>query len=310
MSYLIFNDFKQQIQADNLLNIINKDMSILDSAIIDAQEECKEYLSQKYVLDAELSDTDKYDITKTYTAANRVYLDADAYSDTSTYPLNALTLFEGNVYKCTTAILSGEPFNQAHWAKLGAQFNMFNIPLPKPLFNANKYYNIGDQVFWKGKVYTCAIKSSSIDHTILLQLVYYNNIPSLNVMPDDPIYGVQYWGVGIDYIVGAGLLPNDPWKLGDNRNRNLRRHMIAIVLFIVHNRIAPRNIPELRDIAYRGKEDDRINARDGLIYPEYCALGWLQGAQRGMRVVDLEYIQPRKGGRVRFGGQIRNQNGY
>lgn len=309
MAYLIANDLKRQIQQDNLLSMLNSDNSILDAALNNATVTIKEYISQKYVLDIELADTLAYDITKIYNAGTRIYLDALAYDQTKTYSVNALTLEVGIVYRCSTLISAPEAFNIAHWTALGNQYDMFYVAIPGQVFNLSKYYVVGDQVFWNGKTYTNRIATSGIPHDILLQLNYYNNVPPINVFPDDPKSGLQFWGTGTPITVAAGQLPTG-WTAGDNRNGNLVRHAVNIAIWIISFRIAPRNIPEVRDIAYRGKEEDRVTVKDGIIYPDYCSLGWLQSAALGRLSINLPLIQPRKGGRIRFGGRIKNENGY
>lgn len=293
MPYLIENDFKRFIQADNLQQVINKDDSILQAAMLDSQTTAKEYLVQKYVIASELTDTPIYDVTVAYKAGQRVYLDAAPYSNALTYALNVLTLQNGNVYKCTTAIVVAESFNLAHWTLLGTEFQLFFVQYPNPLFVLNNQYNKGDIVFWNGKNYTNVIATGNPDHEAALQYGTYSNLPLTNVFPDDPTQGKASWGVGISYSVAANTLPNTLyWTAGDNRNRSLVRHMLAIALYIIHDRISPRNVPELRKARYRE------------------SIGWLKDCAEGNITADLPLIQPRSGGRIRWGSNIRNTNSY
>lgn len=82
------------------------------------------------------------------------------------------------------------------------------------------------------------------------------------------------------------------WVMADNRNRSLVRHAVSIALYIIHDRIAPRNIPELRKQRYE------------------AAIKWLEDAAKGNLTAGLPVIQPRSGGRVRWGSNIKNINGY
>lgn len=292
MSYLIAADFKKLIQADNLSQIINRDTTILESAMLDSQQVATEHLVQKYVLDQELADTEEYDNTVAYNPGQRIYLDAPAYDQNAgIYAVGDLALQDGNVYKCTTAISVAEPFNNTKWLLLELQYQIFYVPYPYPLFILNNFYRQGTQVFWNGKTYTCQIATSAIDHTTLLQYQQYQNVPLRNIFPDDPDNGVQYWGIGVSASLTPGILPIG-WTLGDNRNRSLVRHCIAIALFIVHDRIAPRNIPELRSQRYK------------------MAITWLEDASTGALTAGLPVIQPRSGGRIRWGGKIKNINDY
>lgn len=45
---------------------------------------------------------------------------ADDYSSSSTYALNDCVLYEGLLYKCTTAILAPEEWTLAHWTQIKA----------------------------------------------------------------------------------------------------------------------------------------------------------------------------------------------
>jgi hypothetical protein len=309
MSYLIQSDFKKLIQNINLSQVIGGDFSLLDSAMIDSEETAREYLSAKFLVDNELSSTDQYDPNFSYSPDQRVYLDANLYDPSLLYAINTLTLFNGSVYICNTPIIIPEAFNPGHWTVLGLEFDLFYVPKPKPLFNIATLYTTGTEVYWNGKTYTCQIASLQIDHTIAIQLQYYSNIPQKNIFPDDVNNGIKYWGVGVNASLPTNSLPVG-WTKGDNRNRSLVRHCVAIALYIIHFRISPQNIPKHIEKMYMGKEEDRIATRDGCIYPDYCALGWLQSASRGQITTSLPVIQPASGGRIRWGSKIRNQNGY
>jgi len=381
MAYLILSDFKRAVQADNLQQVINKDASILNDAILDSQAFAKEQLVQKFVLDQELEDIDAYDPSIEYTAGQRVYLDGPAYNPALTYIQGELTLYNGIVYVSNQPIPAPEAFNPLHWIYLGPQFSIFYVAYPKPLFQLSKYYKVGDEVFWNGSVYACQIATVSIDHTTLLQYGQYNNVPLLNVFPDDPNNGTKYWGIGVPYSVPAGTLYPEPtgqfapaysqtfatsfisvadgtnsidfsatllnkyvvivvkeikpltpsqfswnpttgiltligntvdnnqhlyilysnivvnpvpsgWIAGDNRNRSLVRHCVALALYFIHDRIAPRNVPELRARKYKE------------------AVTWLKDAADGNLTSGLQAIQPRSGGRVRWGSNIKNINSF
>ena len=109
----------------NLNQIISSDESILNAAQLTAQSECLSYLRQKYDTSKEFTDTKVWSYATAYTPHDRVYLDADAYSPTSTYALNALTLFGGNVYRCTTAVTVAETFTLSKWSLIGVQYTIY-----------------------------------------------------------------------------------------------------------------------------------------------------------------------------------------
>lgn len=293
MSYLIIQDFKKQIQSDNLQQIIGSDLEVLKTAELQAIEEAYGYLTQKYDTAQEFTDTSIWNIQSPYQATDRIYLDAPAYSATLTYSLNVLTSHSGKVYKCTTAITTGEAFNPAKWQLIGDQYDMYFAKYPKPLFNYLQTYRTGDQVFWKNKNYTAQRNSPAAD-PMNIQYRVYGNVPPPSVFPDDPAEGSVYWGSGTAYTVPAGTLPTDTnfWTAGDNRTQSVLMIVIDIALFHLHSRIAPRNVPDLRKERY-------LNAID-----------MLKAFAGGSMTAKLPVLQPKSGARIRFGGNIKNINSY
>ena len=287
-------------------------MSILDSIQRAAVEECVSYLKQKYDVSTAFRATTQHDRTKTYKAGQTVYLNAPAYVATSTYILGSQVLQAGNIYKCTTAITVAEAFTPAHWTLVGAQYDLFYAVYPQPLFDSYEVYAKGDQVFWKDKTYTCLIATGILDHDALLQIGVSGVSSISNVYPDDSVKGVQYWGSDTAYTVPANTDITDArWISGDNRDQKLLMTCIDIALYHVHSRISPRNIPELRVFRYMGEPADRETRGQRILYPTYCALGWLQAAAIGNDITpDLPVVQPEQGRRIRFGGNQKVINNY
>ena len=292
MAYLILSDYKKQIQTDNLNQVIGNDLTVLQTAELQAIEEAFGYLSQKYDTSLEFTSTDVWAQNVAYKAAARVYLDATAYNPASTYNIGQLALYAGKVYRCITQIATPEAWNPAKWSLLGDQYDIFYAKYPKPVFDYMSMYRVGDQVFWKDKVYTC--QRASVDYGDNIQFRVIENIPYPNVFPDDPASGVIYWGTGTAYEVPANTLITDAtkWTAGDNRTQSVLMTVIDICLYHVHSRIAPRNIPDLR-------RDRYMNAVD-----------MLRAFARGEMTAKLPVIQPKRGARIRYGGNIKNINSY
>lgn len=293
MSYLIIQDFKKQIQSDNLQQIIGNDAEVLKTAELQAIEEAYGYLVQKYDTTQEFTDTAIWNLQAVYQATDRVYLDATAYSNTATYSLNALTAHSGKIYKCIEAITVGEAFNPEKWQLIGDQYDLYFAKYPKPLFDYLQTYKTGDQVFWKGKNYTAKRDSPIIDRGSI-QYRVQANVPPPSIFPDDPMEGQIYWGTGTPYSVPAGTLPTDTtyWTAGDNRTQSVLMIVIDIALFHLHSRIAPRNVPDLR-------KDRYLNAID-----------MLKAFAGGSMTSKLPVLQPKSGARIRFGGNMKNINSY
>jgi hypothetical protein len=292
MPYLIFADYKKQIQTDNLNQVIGNDLTVLHTAELQAVEEAFGYLAQKYDTSQEFTETLPWSAGTSYKASDRVYLDATAYSATATYNVGALALYSGKVYRCITQITVAEAWNPAKWSALGDQYDLFFVSYPKPVFDYLAMYKVGDQVFWKNKTYTC--QRASIDFGNNIQYRLIENVPYPNIFPDDPVNGVTYWGSGTAYSLPAGTLPTDStkWTAGDNRTQSVLMTVIDICLYHVHSRISPRNIPDLR-------RDRYMNAVD-----------MLRAFARGEMTAKLPLIQPKRGARIRYGGPIKNINSY
>jgi hypothetical protein len=271
MGYLLRNDYKGLIQIDNLSQIIGSDYSILSRAELAAQSEVISYLIQKYITTQEFTDTIAYVYGVTRNAKDRVYLDATAYSATATYALNALMLLNGDVYRCTSEIRVPEAYNAGHWALLGAQYTIYYVTNPETDWDYYTQYVAGDQVFYKNKTYTATRTNSAL-------------APDANSIE---------WGLGVAYSVAGSVLPTDTakWTAGDNRNPQMVNYMVDVVLYHIHSRIAPRNIPDLRVKRY----DD--------------AIGWLKSCAKGDWITaSLPKIQPKSGMRSRWGSRLPKQN--
>jgi Protein of unknown function (DUF1320) len=296
LSYLIAQDYLKQIQEQNLQAVISSTPSIQAVAELAAQEECISYLIQKYDTEAEFTDTLLYDPTAaTYNAMSRVYLNASAYVAMQAYAVGALTLYQGNVYICKT-IIAGEAWTIAHWTLLGAQYQLFFAIFPELEFKLYWLYNVGDLAYWKGRIYSCLKNTRLLGHQDLIQAYNTENIPYPNFFPDDPVNGPgQWYDQGAYSIPAGGLLSVDPVYFipGDNRSQMLVLYMIDMVLYHLHSRISPRNIPEIRAERYE------------------AAKSWLKNVARGNDITaPIPKKQPPQGRRIRSGSNIKNQNGY
>ena len=171
---------------------------------------------------------------------------------------------------------------------------IYTAILPCAKFVYDGVYKIGDQVFWKNRIYTCRVPTSSITHEVALQYGFYQNLPYSNVAPDDVVNGLQYWGSGVLYNIPLGEPLNNGayWALGDNRDAQMVMFIIDVALFHLHSRIAPRNIPELRVKRYE------------------AAVEWFHMCGEGKITPALPLIQPKQGNRIRYGGNVKNINNY
>lgn len=312
MGYLVPTDYNSVIQSENLNQVAGNNTLNITASEAKAIAEVRSYIKQKYDVDKIFIDTSKWNASLTYLPANLVYLNPSAYSATSTYILGVYVLQASNVYKCSTAIPMAEAFNVAHWTLVGPQYQLYNAVYPRPLFDYQAAYVVGDHVYWAGKNYTCIKDSVTYGHDANLAIGFTNqNGNPINQFPDG-VGGAQQWGTGTTYNVPANtdILNATYWVLGDNRNQLLLSRLIDITLYHLHKRIAPRNVPETRINAYKGEAPDISVTKEGTVFPEYSALGWLQSCMRGDISVELPLVQPRVGNRIRFGSQTKNVNNY
>lgn len=271
MAYLILADYKKIIQNDNLSQVIGNDYTQVTLTEQRAQQELVSYLVQKYDLAKELTNTDKWSYGVVRKAKDRVYLDATAYSSTINYALNSLTLFNGKVYRCSTAIVTPEPFTLAKWTLLGTQFDLFYIKTPQPDWDYYKSYEAGELVFFDDKVYTAYVRN-------------VGRQPDIN----SPI-----WGTGVAYSVPSNIYPTDVayYIAGDNRNQQIVGAIIDICLYHLHSRIAPHNIPALRYDRYKDIKE------------------WLKNCAKGDDyTLDVPRIKPLKGQRNMYGSTQTKSN--
>jgi hypothetical protein len=301
MGYLIPSDYKKTIQSGNLSQVIRSDQTTQADAEQTAIEEASSYLVQKYDLATEFEDTPAWDKANTYDARNRVFLDAPAYNTGTTYNTGAYVTFtigsgpaaSTSVYKALQDGITGA-WDATKWKMVCPQYQVFNVKLPKPLFNLQGYYRPGDQVFWRDKIYTCLVETRRPSDETILQYTNLDNVPYNNVFPDDLLNGPAYWGAGTSYqvAINTDILDGTYWQPGDNRCKQLVMYLVDIALYHMHAAVAPQNIPDLRVKRY----DDAIR--------------WLNKAAKGDVTANLPVLQPRQGSRNRYGGQIKNNNSW
>jgi chitodextrinase len=298
MGYLIYADYKRLIQSDNLNQIIGSDPSIITQAEGTALEEATSRLQQKFLLSQEFQDTPAWNKAAMYVANNRVYVDGPAFSQTATYAAgdivsNQISTNTINVYQSIAGSAPGA-FNPTDWLLLGTQQQIYFARVPAPTFDLYAQYAKGDVVYYNGRTYTCLIQTSPYSQETELQFRLNENVPYNNIFPDNVNSGAQYWAAGSVYAIPAGteITNTSYWVKGDNRSQLIVTTQIACVLYWVHYRIAPRNVPDMRVKAY----DDAIK--------------WYVNCANGDVTPNLPVKQPRQGGRIRFGGTIKNINSY
>ncbi|WP_315823020.1 hypothetical protein [Paraflavitalea speifideaquila] len=206
MGYLYPADYNKAIQDVSLQQIISGDRTLLVSAELFAQSEITSHLVQKYDTENEFTNTQAYNPQVNYHAADRVYLDAPAFSSASTYIEGQLCLQGGKVYQCIVAVLVPGVFNPSHWLLLGIQYDLFYANYPHPVFDLKGQYKGGDQVWYKDHIYTALLGTRYFGHDTLIQFGNTNSIPHQNYFPDDPVNGSKAWKDDGEFVIPAGNL--------------------------------------------------------------------------------------------------------
>lgn len=300
MGYLMPGDYAKQIQADNLLQVTGQNPLILVDAEALAVEDARSGLVQKYEVDDEFTDTLPWSKTGTYEGNERVYLTAQTFSASSAYAANNYVAHQPvtgvpyrNVYIAIGNVVAGA-FNINEWTLIGQEYTIYSPVLPAATFSIANRYKAGDIVYWKGKVYTCVQATTDLTAEDVLQYFRYENVPPRNVIPDDVDNGAYFWGAGVPFNIPPNTEITDAtkWRLGDNRCKQVVWCVVSLVLYYIHARIAPRNVPEQRKV-----DADVAEAR-------------IKEFAEGKKTPKLPAKQPRQGARIRYGGNIKNNNTY
>ncbi len=287
MPYLIPKDYSVLIQEQNILQIISNDESVRSRAQLAGEAEAQSYLKQKYDISQEFKNTNQWDKSFIYKAYDRVYLDANTYVQANNYIIGDFTVNAGHFYTCTTNTTG--VFNPLHWLLIAPQYTIYYAQYPYPPFEYSKFYNVGDNVFWKNSIYKTKIATQVINHNAALQYSKIEDLPLINIAPDDPNTGDEYWQFISNYNIPANTNINNTtyWTKGDNRDPQMVLYLTDIVLYHLHTRIAPRNIPEIRVKRYDN------------------AIDWLKMCAEGDVTPNLPLLQPKQGNRIRYGGNIK-----
>lgn len=336
MGYLRLYDYNIKIQTLLFNQLLQLDDTKRVRTEYESMSKMRSYLIQKYDLDSEFQDTVIFNPATKYQANALVELNYTAWVKGDYVIGNYVSYSNGNVYVCILGTTAQQvPTDPIYWTLVGVQNGLYYIKYPYPVFNVYAGYVVGDRVFWKGKIYQCLIPTVIPDHFAELQSVTYANVPLNNIFPDDPVNGKINWGAGVDYTIQA-FLPNSAlpvqwtagtyaqgtqklynglvwqalvntsavpgsditswqsqtWITGDNRNAQLVACMMWITIYELSPLISPRNIPVL----WQQKYDEMMN--------------WLQMSAEGKVTLEAPEKQPSKGARIRYGGTIKQQNGY
>ncbi|MDH4127157.1 MAG: DUF1320 domain-containing protein [Spirochaetota bacterium] len=158
-------------------------------------------------------------------------------------------------------------------------------------------YAIEDRVFWSPTVYNATLTyvtgdqvSFNIETSPVIDEKIYVANQSVAV-GETPLTTPAKWDLKADnntfYVCKAttiaGDLPTDTTKFtaGDNREPKLKTVVIDIVLYNIHSRITPHDIPVIRQIRYDGAGNKDKSEH---------AIGWLEKVQKGVITPALDIL--------------------
>lgn len=278
--YTRTHDYVLYCDQQTLTQVVEKDLSLKRLCEYAAEDQIRSYLSQRYDFKkpyGEFTDTNVYDNSLTYKGNNRVYLDGVTFA-VGTYAASTLVYYtDGYVYiktSNTAGYTNQLPTDANYWTKLGLRYDIYYITLPAAPWDYTISYLIGQQVWYKDKVYASVIQSK-------------------NIAPDSE-FGANYWGSGTAYSVAPGTLPIDTtkWTNDDNRNNYLLQLYITIVIYNMFMKAAPKNIPQSRVDYYKQ------------------AIQWLIDAGSGAVTAELPELAPEQGSSLRWGSVSQSNNIY
>lgn len=306
--YLTKNDYLSVIQKGQLINQILNELDDEGSTQRKFAESwaigiIKGKLSQTYDLDFEITATLPFDPTKRYYAGSRCTIDFDLWVKDTEYFVNKCVINNGTGYVCKEDNADGV-FDENKWTAIGKQYDIYYIKYPKPIFMLEVqeargaytagYYEVGDEVWWANKTWKSKIQTVLLDDVAIIQYINTADIPAPNIFPNDKKKGSQFWEDLGDFYFEGELPFYDSciWTLGDNRDPILVKVLMDLSVWILHNRIAPNNIPVLR-------QDNKV-----------AAFEWLSQVSKGSIIINIMPLQPTQGSNFVGGSAPKYINKY
>lgn len=280
MRLLRLKDYERQIQSDNFEQIVEGDFDLLLDIEQAAQAEMISYLAQRYRTDKIFTDTTVFSTGTTYYAKNLIEYTADDYDSATPYSVNDRVVYSDTIYLNISGATGVLPSTgTTNWSAITADKSLYYAKLPVDEYSYTNTYTTGSQVWFDDVVYTALQPSTGV-------------LPTLNA---------SVWSAGALYSFTDFYPENTTyWIKGDNRNQQVVMYLIDCVLYHLHSRISPRNIPDLRAIRYDGN-----NA-----FQSGGVIGWLKKIASGDITADLPQILPKQGNSIRWGSNTKNTNTY
>lgn len=339
--YLRPRDYDRLIQSDNLNQILSADDNIRLLAEIQAKEEVESYLKSKYDTDAELTDLVAFNMQDQYYPGQRVMLFGyEVYNPNGQYSAEDYKIIQIGTGTTATAWLitldlnNSGPWQDSFGVKLGQIHDIFTLQFDAPQFNLYKEVKKDDLRYWKGLLYKALKPWKPVSHYDQLQAMTTPNNLYPNVMPNQDLNGLYWYGGktafvvgyypsqsitawdintnygisqmashnGVDYVAAdssTGIEPGtdiEKWiPLTFKKGDSRSQQLVSAMIDISLYHIHSR-------IAPRNIPDLRVKRYDD-------AIKWLKDANAGTVTPNLPLLQPYKS-RIRWGSNTKSNNIY
>lgn len=281
MSFLKFTDYDRLIQRDNLeqlFNNIEDGNALLQDIESSSIVEMSSYLLQRYDASTIFKQFNEFSLSTVYYAGDRIVYTEKDYDYNTQYILNDRFNYKDKIYKVINdspllpiGITPDDTTYSTYFQFICNNNSYFYIALPQQQYSTKLQYTKDTYVFYKDSVYLALQDNKCIK-------------PGTNVKVWQFVYTFSFSGFYPDEEVITSplltpVLNNDYYffKAGDTRNQLLIQYLIDIILYHLHARINPRNIPELRMIRYDGNNATQNGG----------AIAWLKRIASGDITIDL-----------------------
>jgi len=304
-----------------------------------AQAEISSYLVGRYITDELFAQTQDWASGSTYFGKNLITYTEPKFNSGTTYNAGDRFSYRGFnfnlIYEVGVTISGQTPINGSDffYTVICDNHALFYANLPVPEFDQTINYVKGQLVWYQDHIYQAINPMIGVTPAQSMNLELRYGIPSVqayqgvypvdflnsNVFSDPrPVINTANWalysGPVTSYFTGStyyfsGKTPDNTtyWTQGDNRNPQIVMYYIDILLYHLHARINPRNIPELRNIRYNGG----VDANDTrAAYAQAGAIGWLKNIEKGKIHLNAAPIIPTSGGNFRWGSYEKRTNSF
>ncbi len=317
---------------------IEAQTTLLDAESI-AVAEMKSYLDNRYITDEIFANSQEFSTGTTYYGKNLIQYIEDRFCTGTTYQFGDRFSYNHKIYETvvtggtsgiTPTTTNTNPSSTAYtYNFITNNKTLYYANLPIPEWDNNINYKQNDLVWYKDEIYIAIqnVRGINPHQSQNLELRYgtpsvlsYNSLGTFDnntyptVINPVPSKNIGHWALYDTLTTNcytatsstysfSGKTPDNTcyWTKGDNRNSVIKMYLIDILLYHLHARINPRNIPELRNIRYNGGNND---------FQGGGAIGWLKNIEKGKISLNAPEKTPQVGLAVRWGSYVKRSNYY